>query len=58
MIAEEHAQCPFVLSKGNEIHKVSKEQEVKYKIKESADINKATAEESSDLEAGLDAVME
>ena len=49
------------LSKENEIDKTSKEQDVKYKSKESADLDKATADESSDrsgVEAELNVVME
>merc|ERR1719436_1823744 len=50
-----------MLSKENEIDKTSKEQDVKYKTAESADLDKATAEATSDqagVQAELDAVME
>merc|ERR1712113_985848 len=60
--SEESAQNAYEkLSKENEIDKSSKEQDVKYKTKESADLDKATADETSDragVQAELDAVME
>merc|ERR1712176_1704595 len=49
------------LSKENEIDKTSKEQDVKYKSKESADLDKATADDTSDrsgVQAELNAVTE
>merc|ERR550539_1545243 len=62
MASEESAQNAYEkLSKENEIDKTSKEQDVKYKSKESADLDKATADETSDragVQAELDAVME
>merc|ERR1719168_523141 len=48
-------------SKDNEIEKTTKEQDVKYKIKESADLDKAVGEMSSDratVQTELDAVLE
>merc|ERR1712113_338277 len=62
MASEEGAQNAYEkLSKENEIDKTTKEQDVKYKSKESADLDKATADETSDrsgVQAELDAVME
>merc|ERR550539_1397874 len=62
MAAEDSAANAYdKLSKENEIDKTMKEQDVKYKSKESADLDKATADETSDragVQAELDAVME
>merc|ERR1719343_1928522 len=60
--AEESAQSDYEkLSKENEIDKTSKDQDVKYKAREFADLDKATAEATSDragVQDQLDAVME
>merc|ERR1719254_67814 len=48
-------------SKDNEIEKTTKDQDVKYKAKESADLDKASAELSSDrsgVQSELDAILE
>merc|ERR1719382_159457 len=62
-VAEETAAASAydVESKENEIEKASKEQDVKYKTKEAADLDKAVAGASSDksgVQAELDAVLE
>merc|ERR1712113_248024 len=60
--SEESAQNAYEkLSKENEIDKTMKEQDIKYKTKEAADLDKATADETSDrsgVQAELAAVME
>jgi len=62
MAAEEGAASAYdKLSKENEIDKTMKEQDIKYKTKEAADLDKATADETSDrsgVQAELAAVME
>jgi len=59
---EETAQASYVqTSKDNEIEKTTKDQDVKYKAKEAADLDKASAELSSDrsgVQSELDAVLE
>jgi len=59
---EESAAAGYTqTSKDNEIDKNTKEQDVKYKAKESADLDKASAELSSDrsgVRAELDAILE
>merc|ERR1719245_1409112 len=58
--AEESAQAAYDQeTKENEIEKTAKEQDVKYKTKESKDLDKATAEATSDragVQTELDAV--
>merc|ERR1712048_613870 len=62
MAAEEGAASAYdKLSKENEIDKTMKEQDIKYKTKEAEDLDKATADETSDrsgVQAELAAVME
>jgi len=59
---EENAQASYEqISKDNMIEKTSKDQDVKYKAKEAADLDKSSAELSSDrsgVQAELDAVLE
>merc|ERR1740138_1865838 len=59
---EESAETEYtVTTKANEIEKASKDQDVKYKTQESTDLDKATAESSSDrenVESELSAVNE
>jgi len=62
MSTEESAQISYdAQTKENEIEKTAKEQDVKYKTKESAGLDKSVAEAKSDLstvQAELDAVLE
>merc|ERR1711972_1153467 len=59
---EESAQAAYeAQTKENEIEKTTKDQDVKYKIKESTSLDKDAAETSSDragVQAELDAVLE
>ena len=49
MAAEEGAQTAYDKpSKENEIDKTMKEQDIKYKTKKAADLDKATADQTSD----------
>merc|ERR1719401_1483134 len=59
---EKSAQAKYdQQSKDNEIEKTTKDQDVKYKLKESSDLDKAAAEMTSDrstVQAELNAVLE
>merc|ERR1719432_92869 len=59
---EESSQAAYEMeTKENEIDKATKDQDVKYKTKESVDLDKAVAEETSDragVQTELDAVQE
>jgi len=59
---EENAQSTYdAASKENEISRTTKEQDVKYKVKESVSLDKATAEDTSDrsgVQTELDAINE
>merc|ERR1740129_2524526 len=62
MVDEEDSAAEYDrMSKGNEIERTSKEQSVKYKLKESKQLDKSTSENNADrsaVQAELDAVLE